>query len=136
MTPNWFRDAQCALLVFDMSDLRTLDKLAYFVDQINQYAAEGCVMQLIGNKSDLVIGQQSPSIHGRTFAAKMGIPYMETSAKSGHNVTHAFEAVVKLSETYTMVFDAFRYYRYFLQDRSDTIRLKQDTKRLNSSSCC
>jgi len=134
LTPNWFRNAQCALLVFDMSDIQTLDKLSYFVDQIEKYAADGCVMQLIGNKADLVIGQQIPTMRGRGFAALMGIPYLETSAKSGQNVTHAFEAIVKLSETYSMAIDKNRFYRQQLQIRTETIRLERELKK--KKSCC
>jgi Ras family. len=54
---------------------------------------------LIGNKADLV--EEDPSLRKVTieeatdFARKYNLLFMETSAKTGHNVKEAFESLVE-----------------------------------------
>lgn len=46
---------------------------------------------LVGNKSDLVEGQNASSREAKEVADSLGIKYYECSAKTGHNVRQIFE---------------------------------------------
>ena len=52
---------------------------------------------LVGNKKDLDMGRVITYAEGKTLADKLGIPFMETSAKTGHNVTEAFHELVRIT---------------------------------------
>ena len=55
-----------------------------------------CVGQvLVGNKVDLDDQRQVPLDEAQDFANKNSIGFIETSAKTGVNVTEAFESLVK-----------------------------------------
>jgi Ras-related protein Rab-2A len=48
------------------------------------------VIMLIGNKEDMSARRQVTTAEGEKFAADHGLVFMETSAKSAHNVEEAF----------------------------------------------
>ena len=52
---------------------------------------------LVGNKKDLDMGRVITYAEGKALADKLGIPFMETSAKTGHNVTEAFHELVRIT---------------------------------------
>ena len=52
---------------------------------------------LVGNKKDLEMARTITFAEGKALADKYGIPFMETSAKTGHNVTEAFHELVRVT---------------------------------------
>lgn len=50
---------------------------------------------LIGNKSDLANEQKVTREQAMGFAERFNVSYMETSAKDGSNVEHAFVELVR-----------------------------------------
>ena len=53
---------------------------------------------LVGNKADLMESEQSELVvskEGEHFAQNYGIPFIETSAKSGKNVKEVFEMIAE-----------------------------------------
>ncbi len=50
---------------------------------------------LCGNKSDLEATRVVPTSDGEELGKKEGVPFLETSAKTGVNVQEAIEALVK-----------------------------------------
>jgi len=61
-----------------------------WLNEVNRYANQGlCKKLLIGNKcdrTDRVVSAED----GQQCAAKLGVPFFETSAKAGTNVEDAF----------------------------------------------
>lgn len=49
----FYRSAYGALLVFDLTDQESFDKLEWWHDQIKNNAEKNCVMIIVGNKCDL-----------------------------------------------------------------------------------
>ena len=50
---------------------------------------------MVGNKVDLESDRKVSQSDGKKAAERLGIPFLETSAKTGHNVTEAFHELVR-----------------------------------------
>ena len=50
----YFRDANIALIVFDVTNRRSLESVDYWVDEVRSSEVEDSYLILVGNKSDLV----------------------------------------------------------------------------------
>ena len=50
---------------------------------------------LVGNKADLERDRTVPTEKGQALADEFGIPFFETSAKSGENIEEAFSALIR-----------------------------------------
>ena len=51
--PIYYRDADAALLVYDITDGDTLGRVRKWVTELKRHASENIVMAIAGNKSDL-----------------------------------------------------------------------------------
>ncbi|XP_020796062.1 ras-related protein Rab-39B-like [Boleophthalmus pectinirostris] len=98
VTRSYYRNSVGGLLVFDMTNRASFD-------HIKEWHAEVCervqphkvVFVLVGHKSDLQEhGDRAVSREeAEKLAGHLGMPYVETSAKNGHNVREAFEMVAR-----------------------------------------
>uniref|UniRef100_A0A7S4ISA4 Uncharacterized protein n=1 Tax=Vannella robusta TaxID=1487602 RepID=A0A7S4ISA4_9EUKA len=101
VTSSFYKGAKIVAFVYDMTKKETFDNLQHWLTEVDRCAAETAEKILIANKSDLA-GQRTVSTEdGKEFADEIGIPYFETSAKTGDNVNETFEAVVKNVEILT-----------------------------------
>lgn len=89
---NFYEGTHGALVVFDLSRAETFPKMKEWVPDMNDILENEVPVVILGNKSDLVpkIGEAINGKETNQFAEKIGSLYMETSAKSGNNVTEAF----------------------------------------------
>ncbi|CAJ0564766.1 unnamed protein product, partial [Mesorhabditis spiculigera] len=95
VTSAYYRDADALLLVYDVTSRQSFDNIRSWLAQIKEYAKETVEVTIVGNKSDLG-GQRKVKIEeGRKLAASYNIPYIETSAKTGHNVELAFNELAR-----------------------------------------
>lgn len=84
---TYYRGADVILLVYDMDDLQTLEKLNYFYGRIEDEATIDHKIIVIGNKCDLLSFQETSAVARQV---KKMFPHKEietifTSAKSGYN---------------------------------------------------
>jgi Ras-related protein Rab-1A len=77
-------------MVFDVTSTDSFDHVNDWLKEVNRYAAEGTVKLLVGNKCDRTADRVVSEEQAKDFAAELGIPYIETSAKSAKNVEEAF----------------------------------------------
>jgi Ras-related protein Rab-1A len=87
---SFYRGAHGILLVFDVTDPGSFLKVKYWLEQIKGHAPESTVVLLVGNKSDDVQRRQVDTVEASTFSEKLGLRYVETSAKDGSGVAKAF----------------------------------------------
>ncbi|KAI2642898.1 ras-domain-containing protein [Xylaria nigripes] len=114
LAPMYYRNAQAALVVYDLTKPTSLVKARHWVAELQRQASPGIVIALVGNKLDLT--NDSESGHGegeiegaegeesggarkvtteeaKSYAEEESLLFFETSAKTGHNVTEVFTAI-------------------------------------------
>lgn len=116
----YYRNAQAALVVYDITKPSSLTKAQHWVAELHRQASPGIVIALVGNKSDLAsaAGEESedadaapaaegedesaedgadprrvPSKTAKAYADEESLLFFETSAKTGQNVTEVFTAI-------------------------------------------
>jgi Ras-related protein Rab-5C len=122
LAPMYYRNAQAALVVYDITKPSSLTKAQHWVAELHRQASPGIVIALVGNKSDLAAeagsegtdddADAAPAAEGEEAAEEDGadarrVPYktakayadeesllfFETSAKTGQNVAEVFTAI-------------------------------------------
>lgn len=88
----YYRGAAGALAVCDYTRPETLENLRSWLGSFRSVVGNMPVI-ILGNKSDLE--RKFTLAELETFGASIGCPVMETSAKTGLNVEHAFNEIGK-----------------------------------------
>ena len=87
----YYREADAALICYDVSNERSLDSCAYWVDELRK-REEHCLLCLVGNKIDVLPGERRVEVKtAERFAAEHGMIWVEASAKTGEGVNKLFE---------------------------------------------
>ncbi|KAJ9531739.1 hypothetical protein QJQ45_021890 [Haematococcus lacustris] len=90
ITRSYYRGAAGALLVYDITRRETFNHLASWLEDARQHANPNMTIMLIGNKSDLTHRRAVTTEEGEQFAKEHGLIFLETSARTAHNVEEAF----------------------------------------------
>ena len=118
LAPMYYRNAQAALVVYDITKASSLTKAQHWVAELQRQASPGIVIALVGNKLDLVNPSEStteestedgedasatvedsddarkvPSKTARAYAEEESLLFFETSAKTGERVAEVFTAI-------------------------------------------
>ena len=87
------------MLFYDITDQITFNHTRDWLNEIQEHTEDDIVVMLVGNKLDLTLENPASRVisehEARDFAAKNGLLYSETSAKTGQNVKEAFETLVE-----------------------------------------
>ncbi|NVM04609.1 MAG: GTP-binding protein [Candidatus Helarchaeota archaeon] len=89
----YYPNTQSFLILFDLSDRNSFQKVDNWLDEIHQYGNKNGVFLLVGNKKDLQKERNITPEEGKQKADELGFDYFETSAKTGDNVTDLFRYV-------------------------------------------
>jgi len=97
LSPMYFRNADVALLVYDITHRETFKVTAKDSWQLAELrkAAPQCNIILVGNKSDIEEERQVALEEAEEVASKNNWPVIEASAKEDYNVQEVFEQVLK-----------------------------------------
>ncbi|XP_023868992.1 ras-related protein Rab-37 isoform X1 [Salvelinus sp. IW2-2015] len=83
------------LLLYDITSKSSFDNIRAWLTEVHEYAQKDVVIMLLGNKTDMAGERVIKREEGEKLAKEYGVPFMETSAKTGVNVELAFLAVAK-----------------------------------------
>ncbi|KAL7005858.1 GTP-binding protein [Cystobasidiomycetes sp. EMM_F5] len=91
ITTAYYRGAMGILLVFDVTDERSFNNVRTWHANVEQHASDDVNKILVGNKCDSEDSKkQISNQQAQELAEELGIPYLETSAKSAINTDEAF----------------------------------------------
>ncbi len=99
---TYFSGCQGALIVYDITNASSFDNVRKkWVKDMKTYGKPDAAYILIGNKSDLVETRVISKEQGERLAGEVNVTsFIETSAKNGNNVEHAFLSLInKIYET-------------------------------------
>ena len=87
--------SQGIILVFDVCKLESFRRVEGILEEIERSGEGGVPRLLVGNKIDLMDERQVGSEVANELAIQQGMEFIETSARSGHNVSAVFDTIAK-----------------------------------------
>mmetsp|Transcript_7715 Transcript_7715/g.8489 ORF Transcript_7715/g.8489 Transcript_7715/m.8489 type:complete len:203 (+) Transcript_7715:80-688(+) len=95
ITSSYYRGAQGVIVVFDVTKKDTFHNVVKWLQELERYAAEDVKKLLVGNKTDMPQREVTYD-EAKELAEKLGLDYVETSAKTSDNVEEAFTKLAKM----------------------------------------
>ncbi|MFX1327471.1 MAG: Rab family GTPase [Promethearchaeota archaeon] len=94
---EFYEGTNGALVIFDLTRYNTFEEIEEWLSEMFEILNEEIPFIIIGNKSDLVqeISHSVDSNLVREYAEKKNSLYIETSAKTGENITEAFHELAQ-----------------------------------------
>ncbi|XP_016357974.1 ras-related protein Rab-39B-like [Sinocyclocheilus anshuiensis] len=98
VTRSYYRNSVGGLLVFDLGNRKSFENVQQWYAEVCERVQPYTVLfVLVGHKSDQVkAGERAVDrTEAEKLASQLGAPYIEASAKTGHNVKEAFELLTQ-----------------------------------------
>ncbi|ODN01915.1 Ras-related protein Rab-21 [Orchesella cincta] len=100
--PIYYRDANGAILVYDITDKDSFEKVKTWVKELKKMLGNDICLSIAGNKTDLESQRTVSTEEAENYAALVGAKHYHTSAKLNHNIEELFldlsERMVSISE--------------------------------------
>ena len=131
ISQNFVRDAEGILIVFDLTRRATfIDGIPEMLEIVHNNAPESTSIILLGNKADVTnSNRQVTREEANECAQRLGVRYLETSAKTGQNIETVFEEII--GEIFDTL-DLSDIETYFSGTEESTVVLTENV----SSGCC
>ena len=97
--PMYYRNAHAAILVYDVTDPSTIDKLPDWVAELQQRGSPDIILTIASNKADLAATSPNPvnPEEAARYARSINASLFETSAKTGNGIEALFQDLVRPS---------------------------------------
>ncbi|XP_038058521.1 ras-related protein Rab-22A-like [Patiria miniata] len=138
MAPMYYRKANAAFLVYDITQYSTFENMKTWVDELKTATDTPMVLCVLGNKCDLKDQRKVQSDEALMYAASIGALFFETSALTNEGVQEAFLrlslALISLSKSapncglITKDYDARRKSEDFLSFPPSLLLLREQIK--------
>ncbi|CAB3404092.1 unnamed protein product [Caenorhabditis bovis] len=97
--PIYYRGSNGVLLIFDITDRRSFDKVKMWMREIKTSLGDSAELMIIGNKLDLEHQRNVAKSEAEEYAKGENALYMETSAMENIGISEAFEELtIKMIE--------------------------------------
>ena len=93
---TFLRKADGVILVYDITSQESFRKIDFWIQELHNKSRESKVLMLVGNKTDLDNEREVSFQQGEKKANEIGCPFMETSAKTNHNIKECFEKASRI----------------------------------------
>ena len=90
ITRAYYKNSVCALVVYDITNRQSFENVNAWIEDCKSQSPSTILMALVGNKIDLDSSRAVSTEEGEDFANMNGMPFFETSAKSGENIDSIF----------------------------------------------
>ena len=91
----YYKNSVCACIVYDITNHSSFESLQSWIDDCTKQSPKSVLLILIGNKNDLKDMREVSYEEGAAFAKSHKMIFLETSAKTGENISEIFEQSVK-----------------------------------------
>ncbi|KAJ1983616.1 GTP-binding protein of the rab/ypt [Dimargaris verticillata] len=95
LAPMYYRNAQCAVVVYDITQAASFEKAKNWVKELQRQADPDIVIALVGNKNDLASRRAVTTDESQAYANEAHLLFQEASAKTGANVNELFKSIAK-----------------------------------------
>lgn len=95
LAPMYYRGAQAAIVVYDITTRHSFDKAQEWVRELQNQGDPNVVVTFIGNKCDLESLRKVSAEEARQYCDEHGLFFMETSAKTATNVSELFMKIAQ-----------------------------------------
>ncbi|XP_008549867.1 uncharacterized protein LOC103572851 [Microplitis demolitor] len=93
MAPMYYRNANAALLVFDITQYNTFTAVKSWVTELQRNVEGPMVLVVVGNKNDLLDQRKVDSEEARKYATLIGASYYETSVLHDEGILRVFQSI-------------------------------------------
>ena len=90
ITRSYYKNSTCAFIVFDITDKKTFQNVASWLQECKDMCYKNILIYLIGNKTDLEDKRQVSKEDAKKFSEENNLAYYETSALNGSNIEEIF----------------------------------------------
>ena len=142
VTKLFYKDANAALLVYDISNKYTFEELQnYWIDQVRDSAPKDIILAIVANKSDLIESEQVDEAMAREFAKDNGALFALTSAKTTSGVESLFLDIAKkytgTDSASTIESENKKEEEEYRKIRKDSVKItKQSQVKAKKKKCC
>lgn len=94
----YYRNANAAILAFDLTDSQSFDKMIKWENELTLQAPKDLIIKIVGNKLDLKNKPTSNIVEESKileFINEKNLEFLETSAKTGENINKIFELIAQ-----------------------------------------
>jgi len=95
LAPMYYRGAQAAIVVYDITNKNSFDKAKEWVKELQQQGDPNVVVAFVGNKLDMESSRKVTIEEASGYATENGLFFIETSAKLATNVSELFMKIAK-----------------------------------------
>eukprot|EP01083_Nonionella_stella_P184778 672062_1 len=134
LAPIYYRDANAAILVFDITDRTSFQKVQHWIEELRKIVGKHIVIIISANKIDLEHKRQVLDHDVSAYAQSVGAQVIGTSAKNGIGVHELF---LELTKALLKEFEFQQQTRSRQQSRGPktNIRIVDDEPKRNSGCC-
>ena len=93
LIPSYIRDSSAAVVVYDISSTNSFAQVDRWIEDVRTERGGEVIIILVGNKTDLTDKRRVSMEQGERRAKELGVLFIESSAKTGHNVKQLFRRV-------------------------------------------
>jgi len=90
ITSSYYRGAHIILVVFDLTKTQSFENVQQWLLEVDRYASDTSQKLVVGTKTDLESEKMVNADDVGQFCSNRGLTYVETSAKTGHQVDYVF----------------------------------------------
>lgn len=129
ITTAYYRGAMGIIIVYDVCNQSSFDRVETWYKTVQEHAKEDAQVIIVGNKCDQEDLRVVSTQQGEQLAEKLGVPFIEASAKSGLNVSEVFYTLSrKIVETNGSLGET--------PANEGNVDVKQNTSSQSGSNCC
>lgn len=91
----YYRGSAGTIVVYDITSEETFANVEKWVEEIREHVNADLPILIVGNKTDLEHIRKVTRDRGQKLASELCADFIETSAKSGDNISEAFEVLLE-----------------------------------------